>query len=59
MHLVKGRLVFILGEPVEGVDFDYIRAKMPRHDKEGNDVTGDKYGPGGRRKESGQQSAQA
>ena len=46
-------------EPVEGRDYDRVIAKMPRYDKEGRDVTGDKMGPGGRRKDNGRQSVQA
>lgn len=46
-------------EPVEGRDYDRVIAKMPRFDKEGRDVTGDKMGPGGRRKDDGRQSVQA
>lgn len=46
-------------EPVEGRDYDRVIAKMPRYDKEGRDVTGDKMGPGGRRKGDGRQSVQA
>lgn len=46
-------------EPVEGRDYDRVIAKMPRYDKEGRDVTGDKMGPGGRRKDDGRQSVQA
>lgn len=46
-------------ELVEGRDYDRVIAKMPRYDKEGHDVTGDKMGPGGRRKDDGRQSVQA
>lgn len=46
-------------ELVEGRDYDRVIAKMPRYDKEGRDVTGDKMGPGGRRKDDGRQSVQA
>lgn len=46
-------------EPIEGCDYDRVIAKMPRYDKEGRDVTGDKMGPGGRRKDDGRQSVQA
>lgn len=46
-------------EPMEGRDYDRVIAKMPRYDKEGRDVTGDKMGPGGRRKDDGRLSVQA
>lgn len=38
-------------------DFDYVMGKVPRKDKEGNDVTGDKLGKGGRRRPDGTYSA--
>lgn len=46
-------------ESVEGRDYDKVIAKLPRYDKEGRDVTGDKMGSGGRRKDDGRQSVQA
>ena len=46
-------------ESVEGRDYDRVIAKLPRYDKEGRDVTGDKMGTGGRRKDDGRQSVQA
>lgn len=46
-------------EQIEGRDYDRVISKMPRYDKEGRDVTGDKMGPGGRRKDDGRQSVQA
>lgn len=34
-------------------DFDYVIGKLPRKDKDGNDVTRDRMGKGGRHRENG------
>ena len=41
----------------ENRDFDYAVCKVPRKDKNGNDVTGDKIGKGGRHRSDGTYSA--
>ncbi|MDE5802347.1 MAG: hypothetical protein K2I22_05455 [Lachnospiraceae bacterium] len=41
----------------EGRDYDEIRGKIKRHDKNGNDITGDKLGGGGRHRPDGSISA--
>lgn len=40
-------------------DYDVVKAKIPKRDKAGNDISSDKMGPGGRRKEDGTLSALA
>lgn len=38
-------------------DYDVVKVKVKKRDKDGNDITGDKAGPGGRRREDGTLSA--
>lgn len=40
-------------------NYDVVKAKIPKRDKAGNDISSDKMGPGGRRKEDGTLSALA
>lgn len=40
-------------------DYDVVKAKVPKRDKAGNDITADKLGAGGRRREDGTLSALA
>lgn len=38
-------------------DYDVVKVKVKKQDKDGNDISGDKVGPGGRRREDGTLSA--
>ena len=38
-------------------DYDLVIAKLPRTDKDGNDVTGDRIGKGGRHRKDGTYSS--
>lgn len=40
-------------------DYDVVKAKVPKRDKDGHDITADKLGTGGRRREDGTLSALA
>ena len=40
-------------------DYEEYKVKVPKYDKEGNDITGDKLGKGGRHRENGTFSAMA
>jgi hypothetical protein len=43
----------------ENRDFDYVQGKVPRYDKEGNDITGDTLGGGGLHRDDGTFSGMA
>lgn len=48
-----------MGQKVDDRDYEEYKVKVPKHDKEGNDITGDKLGKGGRHRDDGTFSGMA
>ena len=48
-----------MGQKIDDQDYEEYKVKVPKHDKDGNDITGDKLGKGGRHRDDGTFSGMA
>ncbi len=48
-----------MGQKIDDQDYEEYKVKVPKHDKDGNDITGDKLGKGGRHRGDGTFSGMA
>lgn len=48
-----------MGQKIDDQDYEEYKVKVPKHDKEGNDITGNKLGKGGRHRDDGTFSGMA
>lgn len=48
-----------MGQKIDDQDYEEYKVKVPKHDKDGNDITGDKLGKGGRHRSDGTFSGMA